>query len=335
MSSSRFIGCNSTCLGEFCTSQSSGIASLASIFNSSLSVNGTSFDHMLIACDGGPGGYCSSQGGAVFAVVSEQGQNENVIIQIQASSVIGSFCTALVSSRSDPLSVASGGFLYSQGCSSGECNSLRLLEWHLLQSHYFSGSLYNLTVRNCSAFQGDRTTLQPESSPKVAPALILGGGIYCISSALSVGNSVFLFNVAVNGSGGGLAIGPGCSVSCIGCTFSNNSAHLGAGLHLQSQGSLSMSNSTVSFNTATDFSSCSDYGSPSSLCYGKGAGIHASISFGFASSSVFISNSIVSFNAAHKFSLGSSLHIQVNLMDAVVDFSNACVLIFVCRVFPQ
>ena len=94
VSSSRFIGCNSTCLGEFCASQSSGIASLASDSNSSLSVNGTSFDHMLIACDGGPGGYCSSQGGAVFAVVSEQGQTQNFIIQIQASSVIGSFCTA-------------------------------------------------------------------------------------------------------------------------------------------------------------------------------------------------------------------------------------------------
>jgi len=168
-----------------------------------------------------------------------------------------------------------------------------------------------VTVCNCSAFQGDLTTLLPESSPKIAPALILGGGFYCISSALFASDSMFLFNVAVNGSGGGLAVGPECRVVCTGCTFSNNSAHLGAGLHLQTQGSLSMSNSAVSYNTATDLSSCGDYGSPSSLCYGKGAGIHASVSFGFLSSSVTMSNSTVSFNAAHKFSLGSSFFIQV------------------------
>ena len=122
VSSSRFIGCNSTCVGEFCASQSSGIASLSNSHNAVISLTGTSFDLMLIACDGGPGGYCSSQGGALFAVVSEFGQSQNVSSLIQASSVIGSFCTALVSSRSDPLSVASGGFLYTQG-SSGVCDS--------------------------------------------------------------------------------------------------------------------------------------------------------------------------------------------------------------------
>ena len=146
MSRSRFIGCNSSCLGELCTSQSSGIASLAYLLNSSLSVTETSFDHMLIACDGGPGGYCSSQGGAIFAVVSEQGQNQNVIIRIQASSVVGSFCTALVSSRSDPLSVVSGGFLYTQGCTSGVRNLLRL---------FLSGT-------RCSFIQFFRVAVQPD-----------------------------------------------------------------------------------------------------------------------------------------------------------------------------
>jgi hypothetical protein len=222
-------------------------------------------------------------------------------------------------------------------CLSGTCCSLISV----------TGSLYNLTVGNCSAFQGDLANLLPESSPKVSTALILGGGIYCISSALSVRDSLFLYNVAVNGSGGGLAIGPACSVSCIGCTFSNNSAHLGAGLHLQSQGSLSMSNSTVSYNTATDFSTCSDYGSPSSLCYGKGAGIHANIDLADSgsidipnpsfvvqsfdttiTSSVLLANVILSFNAAHKFSLGSSLFMQVSSFDAAVDVSN----VRVCRV---
>jgi hypothetical protein len=182
-----------------------------------------------------------------------------------------------------------------------------------------SGSLYNLTVANCSAFQGDITTLLPEPSPQIAPALILGGGVYCISSSVYINNSVFLYNAAVNGSGGGIAVGPQCAMSCIGCTFSHNSAHLGAGLHLQSQGALIMNNSTVSSNIATDFSSCGDYGSASSLCYGKGAGIHASISYGFSSSSISIRNVTISSNSAHKFSLGSSLFVQVNLTIVHVD----------------
>jgi len=202
-----------------------------------------------------------------------------------------------------------------------------------------SGSLYNLTVANCSAFQGDITTLLPEPSPQIAPALILGGGVYCISSSVYINNSVFLYNAAVNGSGGGIAVGPQCAMSCIGCTFSHNSAHLGAGLHLQSQGALIMNNSTVSSNIATDFSSCGDYGSASSLCYGKGAGIHASISFsdGLASvnsatnrsfevlssiavsSKLRLSNVTISSNSAHKFSLGSSLFVQVNLTTAHVE----------------
>ncbi len=104
LSSSKFMGCNSTCIGKFCTSQSSGIASLAFYVNSSLTLNGTLFNRMLIACDGGPGGYCSSQGGAVFAVVSDRGQKKKFNIQLQISSVVGSFCNALVSSRSAPLS---------------------------------------------------------------------------------------------------------------------------------------------------------------------------------------------------------------------------------------
>ena len=202
-----------------------------------------------------------------------------------------------------------------------------------------SGSLYNLTVANCSAFQGDITTLLPEPSPQIAPALILGGGVYCISSSVYINNSVFLYNAAVNGSGGGIAVGPQCAMSCIGCTFSHNSAHLGAGLHLQSQGALIMNNSTVSSNIATDFSSCGDYGSASSLCYGKGAGIHASISFSdgltsvnsatnrsfevlssnAVSSKLRLSNVTISSNSAHKFSLGSSLFVQVNLTTAHVD----------------
>ncbi len=92
-----------------------------------------------------------------------------------------------------------------------------------------------------------------------------GGGVYCGGGQMSLMASTLSGNIASQG-GGGIFVGPHATVAITNSTISGNTARLGAGVF--SYGDVTLSNSTVARNTASDNTGgiyCSDAGTRSWL----------------------------------------------------------------------